>query len=126
MQHDIENGQTNEDYKISSSLKTIWNDVSDGSSTNSSSYNVDMSRNDYARGDRNNTQSVKTLVGNDIPLKTFGLASDNAAVMSNNSNVNSLRGRAITSRNGSYSSNVLMDNGNRNQVISFLTINPLF
>lgn len=127
MQNNIEdvNRQTNDDYKISSSLKTLWNDVSGGTST-SSNHNVHSSLTDTEVGGHNITQTSQStvqqvnnvaLVGNEIQFKTFGPASDNATVI--NLNVNSLKGRAITARNGSYTSNVLVDNGNRNQVISF-------
>lgn len=125
MQHDID-GQKNEDYKISSSLKTIWNDVSDGRST-SSSNNEDFSRSITAKEVTPTVQACSAQhLNNDIPVGNgaqpksaiqFVPGSDNATG-ANNSNVYAVKGRAITSRNGSYVTNTNIENGNINQVSS--------
>lgn len=123
MQHDID-GQITEDYQISSSLKTIWNDVSDDKSTssNASDHNEDFLRinNNIKQMCSHTQQSVEhvnngiPVVRNDIPSKSaikFGSGLENA-----NLNVNALKGRAITARNGNCSSSSGIENGNINQV----------
>lgn len=125
MQHDID-GHKNEDYKISSSLKTIWNDVSDGRST-SCNHNEDFARSITAKEVNPTVQACSAQhsnnvipVGNGTQPKSaiqFGPGSDNGTVV-NNSNVCAVKGRAITSRNGSYVASSDIENGNINQVSS--------
>lgn len=103
-------GPKNEDYKISSSLKTIWSDASD-SKTNSFCNIVD--RHSDAQGCSTQTQLATEYVqfGNNViaiecdfqskPQKPIDTESYyNTA--NNNVNPNLLKGRPITSRNGGY------------------------
>lgn len=111
MQHDIDTHK-NEDYKISSSLKTLWNDVSDGSSQNA------VFSPNTNHGVHNTTQ---TWAGNDIQSKsvrTFGAGLENNVAVANSLHSNLLKGRAITARSGSYTPYLGNVNANSNQVNS--------
>lgn len=128
MHHDFDE-QKNDEYKISSSLKTIWNNGSENRPITSNSQ-LDP-RSDAMERMKNISQTPLSIyVNNMIPVdagildnsvKTLGRTSDNATAVANNLNCNSLKGRAITARNGyqcsSYMSNLPVENEISNQVI---------
>lgn len=121
MRHDID-GQINEDYKISSSLKTIWNDVSHDKSTssNASDHNEDFLRiNSNIKQMCSQTPQSVEHVNSVIPVDRNGVQSKAAIKLGpglDNANVNALKGRAITARNGNCVSSSGIENGNINQV----------
>lgn len=107
MQHDID-GQTNDDYNLSSSLKTIWGDISESAQPDAE-YSRDTKYQSVQHGKNVNG------IGNGVQSsKSFGQGFENDVSMAN---ANSLKGRAITSRNSSYASYTGIENGNGNQVI---------
>lgn len=91
MPYDIDEQMKTDDYKISSSLETIWNDVSDERSNSSHSQTDENSMETCSQN------SVTAIADNSFQShytsKVFGPV-DNA----NNINSNS-KGRAITARN---------------------------
>lgn len=113
MQHE-NNDKKNEEYKISSSLKTIWNNVSESRQT-TSNHQQDISQN-VAQQMRKSTQTPVTPALDKLDM------TDNVSLVANLLNGNSLKGRAITARNGlqynNYMSNVGIENSNINQVRS--------
>lgn len=118
-------GQKYEDYKISSSLKTIWNDASDNKTINSNQ-NADnnLQRNapegshfmqacsqprpESVQYHDKNMMDVRNGVQSKL-AKPFGSGSDNNAMVKN-VNQNVVKGRAITSRNGGYSPSFGIEN----------------
>lgn len=125
MQHNID-GPKNEDYKISSSLKTIWSDVSDDRSTssNGSDHNDDFSpKNATERRINEFTPSIFSQSVHNVTPDRLGIQSksdmkfDHAAGAHLNISGSYLKGRAIT-RTSCYnnSSSGGIENGNFNQV----------
>ncbi len=110
MQYDY-NGQKNEDYKISSSLKTIWNDASDNSPVSSNNNANNLQRNasevshlqacsqptEHVQYHDKNVMAIRNGVQMKL-TKPLGTVSENT--MPNNAISNLLKGRAITARNG--------------------------
>lgn len=109
MQADDNEEPKAEEYKISASLKTIWNGTSDDI-TNSSQSNANSSRNSQRQQtQRPNFEYVQ--FGNNViaienvqshPVRIFGTGSSRYNVVSNNVHARTNQKRAITSRNGSH------------------------
>lgn len=99
----------NEEYKISSSLKTIWNNACESKPT---TFNHPFDNSDSGADMKKMTKS---------PVATgFDKLDDEIALVANLLNGNALKGRAITARNGlqnsNYMSNFGIENGSINQV----------
>lgn len=115
MQADDNEEPKSEEYKISASLKTIWNGTSDDITNSShSSANSSQKRHDVVQGYHTETRRANieyVQFGNNViaienvqphPVKVFGTGSSRYNVVSNSVHPRTQQRRAITSRNGSH------------------------